>query len=82
MREHRLLAPLVPLLFFVCLQSVPLWRDEVAGVKVWRALSADAYETWLVAFRFLAHLLVAALLLRYTSSRQRLGLAGPPRGLL
>jgi O-antigen ligase/Flp pilus assembly protein TadD len=71
-REHRLLAPLVPLLFFVCLQSVPLWRDEVAGVKVWRALSADAYETRLVAFRFLTHLLFAAMLLRYTSSRRRL----------
>lgn len=25
------LAPLVPLLVFVCLQSVPLWRDYVAG---------------------------------------------------
>jgi O-antigen ligase len=72
-REHRLLAPLVPLLVFVCLQSVPLGRDEVAGVEVWRALSADAYETRLVAFRFLAHILVAAMLLRYTSSRRRLG---------
>jgi O-antigen ligase len=72
-REHRLLAPLVPLLVFVCLQSVPLWRDEVAGIGVWRALSADAYETRLVAFRFLAHVLFAAMLLRYTSSRRRLG---------
>jgi len=72
-REHRLLAPLVPLLVFVCVQSVPLWREEVAGVEVWRALSADAYETRLVAFRFLTHLLFAAMLLRYTSSRRRLG---------
>jgi O-antigen ligase len=71
-REHRLLAPLVPLLVFVCLQSVSLWRDEAAGVEVWRALSADAYETRLVAFRFLTHLLFAAMLLRYTSSRRRL----------
>jgi O-antigen ligase len=71
-REHRLLAPLVPLLVFVCLQSIPLGRDEVAGVEVWRTLSADAYETRLVAFRFLAHILVAAMLLRYTSSRRRL----------
>jgi O-antigen ligase len=71
-REHLLLAPLVPLLGFVVLQAVPLGRDEVAGVTVWRTLSADAYETRLVAFRFLALLLVAAMLLRYTSSRRRL----------
>jgi O-antigen ligase len=72
-REHLLLAPLVPLLVFVCLQSAPLWLGEVAGVEVWRALSADAYETRLVAFRFLTHILVAAMLLRYTSSRRRFG---------
>jgi O-antigen ligase/tetratricopeptide (TPR) repeat protein len=72
-REHRLLAPLVPLLVFVFLQSVHLGRDEVAGVEVWRTLSADAYETRLAAFRFLTHILFAAMLLRYTSSRRRLG---------
>ncbi len=72
-REHGLLAPLMPLLVFVFWQSVPLGRDEVAGVEVWRTLSADAYETRLVAFRFLAHILVAAMLLRYTSNRRRLG---------
>lgn len=72
-RQHRLLAPLVPLLVFVFLQSVPFGRDEVAGVEVWRTLSADAYETRLAAFRFLSHIFVAAMLLRYTSSRRRLG---------
>lgn len=72
-REHRLLAPLVPLLVFVFLQSVPLGRYEVAGVEVWRTLSADAYETRLAAFRFLTQILVAAMLLRYTSSRRRHG---------
>lgn len=71
-REHVLLAPLVPLLGFVFLQAVPLGRDEVAGVEVWRTLSADPYETRLTAFRFLALILVAAMLLRYTSSRRRL----------
>lgn len=72
-REHRLLAPLVPLLGFVFLQSIPFGRVEVAGVEVYRALSADQFETRLVAFRFLALLLCAAMLLRYTSSRRRLG---------
>ncbi|MET0623681.1 MAG: O-antigen ligase family protein [Pyrinomonadaceae bacterium] len=71
-REHLLLAPLVPLLGFVFLQAVPLGRDEVAGVEVWRTLSADPYETRLTAFRFLAVILVAAMLLRYTSSPRRL----------
>src|SRR5919107_4726378 len=66
-REHRLLAPLVPLLVFVFWQATPLGRDEVAGVAVWRTLSADAYETRLVAFRLLSHILFAAMLLRYTS---------------
>lgn len=71
-REHLLLAPLVPLLGFVFLQAIPLGRDEVAGVEVWRTLSADPYETRLAAFRFLALILVAAMLFRYTSSRRRL----------
>lgn len=71
-REHRLLAPLVVLLGFVFLQSVTLGRAEVAGVEVYQALSADPFETRLVAFRFLALLLCAAMLLRYTSSRRRL----------
>jgi O-antigen ligase len=72
-REHLLLAPLVPLLVFVFWQSIPVGRDSVAGVEVWRTLSADAYETRLAALRFLAYILVAAMLLRYTSSRRRLG---------
>ncbi|HEY0172753.1 MAG TPA: O-antigen ligase family protein [Pyrinomonadaceae bacterium] len=71
-REHLLLAPLVPLLVFVFAQSVPVGREEVAGVEVWRTMSADAYETRLAAFRFLTHILFAAMLLRHTSSRRRL----------
>ena len=72
-REHRLLAPLLPFLVFVFAQSVPLGVAEVAGVRVWRAVSVSPFETRLVAFRFLALLIFAALLLRYTSSRRRLG---------
>lgn len=71
-QEHLLLAPLALLLGFIILQAIPLGHDEVAGVEVWRTLSADAYETRLIAFRFLALILVAAMLLRYTSSRRRL----------
>jgi O-antigen ligase/tetratricopeptide (TPR) repeat protein len=71
-REHRLLAPLAPLLGLVFLQTVALGGSEVAGVGVWRTWSADAYETRLVAFRLLALILVAAMLLRYTSNKRRL----------
>jgi O-antigen ligase/Flp pilus assembly protein TadD len=72
-REHRLLVPLVPLLIFIFAQVLPLGTAEVAGVRVWRTLSASPFETRLVAFRFLALLLFAAMLLRYTSSQRRLG---------
>jgi O-antigen ligase/tetratricopeptide (TPR) repeat protein len=71
-REHGLLVPLVPLLVFVFSQTVPLGVVEVAGVRVWRTLSASPFETRLVAFRFLALLLFAAALLRHTSSLRRL----------
>ena len=71
-REHRLLAPLISLLAFIFLQTIPLGKVEVGGVQVWRTLSVDAYETRLVAFRFLALILVGAMLLRYTSTQRRL----------
>lgn len=72
-REHRLLLPLVPLLGFVFWQALPAGSATVGGVKVWLSSSADAYETRLVAFRFLALLLFVAMLLRYTSSGRRVG---------
>jgi O-antigen ligase/Flp pilus assembly protein TadD len=71
-REHRLLAPLIPLFAFIFFQSVPLGKVEAGGTQVWHTLSADAYETRLAAFRFLALILVAAMLLRYTSTQRRL----------
>ncbi|MGB7925695.1 MAG: O-antigen ligase family protein [Pyrinomonadaceae bacterium] len=71
-REHRLLVPLLALLVFIFFQSIPLGQVEVGGLQVWRTLSADAFETRLVAFRFLALILVAAMLLRYVSSQRRL----------
>lgn len=69
---HRLLIPPLLLLVFIVAQAVPLGTEEVSGVRVWRTLSADAYETWLVAFRLLALLLVAAMLFSYTSGPRRL----------
>lgn len=71
-REHRLLIPLLLLLVFVLVQIIPFGRAEVQGIEVWRTISADPYEVWLVAFRFLTLIIAAGLLLRYTSSRSRL----------
>jgi O-antigen ligase/Flp pilus assembly protein TadD len=70
--EHRLLVPLIPLLAFIFFQSVPLGQAEVNGVRVWRTLSVDPFETRLAAFQFLTLILVAAMLLRYTSTHGRL----------
>jgi tetratricopeptide (TPR) repeat protein len=71
-REHRLLIPLLVLLIFVLVQTIPFGRAEVQGIGVWRTVSADPYETRLVAFRLLALILAAGMLLRYTSTRGRL----------
>lgn len=69
---HRLLIPPLLLLIFIVAQALPLGVKEMWGVQVWTTLSADAYETRLVAFRLLALLLVAAMLFRYTSGPRRL----------
>ena len=70
--EHRLILPLLVLLLLVIVQTIPFGRTEVQGIEVWRMISADSYETRLVAFRLLTLILATGLLLRYTSSRKRL----------
>jgi O-antigen ligase len=71
-RIHLLLIPPTLILALVCAQAVPFGRMKLCGVEVLRTLSADAYETRLVALRLLALLLVAAMLLRYTTEPRRL----------
>ena len=76
-RGSRLLLPLLALAIFAFLQSL-YWGSTsttmVPGVKgnVWRAISADPYETRLFVYKLLALCLTGELLLRYTSSRDRL----------
>lgn len=72
---HTLLVPLFALVGFAFIQTLPLWgASQVAGVEaeVWRAISADPYETQRFAFKLLALTLVGMLLLCYTSSQRRL----------
>jgi O-antigen ligase len=70
--EHRMLAPLVALCAFAWLQAAPFGTQEVAGVRVSRALSADPAETVRAALKLSAVALALALMLRYASDARRL----------
>jgi O-antigen ligase len=69
---HWLLLPLLLLVAYCLAQTVPLAGRDVAGIQVRQTLSADPYQTGLVALKLLALTLAAALLLRYTSSTRRM----------
>jgi putative inorganic carbon (HCO3(-)) transporter len=70
---YRLLAPLIFIIILAFSQTIALGGDAV-GIKgeMWRALSADPYETRRFALKLLALSLAGMLLLRYTSSQRRL----------
>ncbi len=68
----RLLFPIVALVVLAALQSVVWWQIDLAGSKVGYSLSADPFESWVFVFRVSALILVALLLIRFTTSRKRL----------
>ena len=71
----RMLTPLVAIIIFAIVQTLPLWGAAPApGIQgeVGRTLSADPYETRRFVYKLIALVLAGELLLRYTSSRQRL----------
>jgi O-antigen ligase len=70
----RLLIPMVGLAFFAAMQSFALGKTDVAGEKVWFALSADPFESWVFSLRIAALVLAAMLVIRLTSSVKRLGI--------
>jgi O-antigen ligase len=74
--QRRLFYPLIGLVCFAFLQSLPLWRTTLSplgeGAQTWRAISADPFETRLFVFRLLALILVCALLLGYTTTERRM----------
>ncbi|HYR76666.1 MAG TPA: O-antigen ligase family protein [Pyrinomonadaceae bacterium] len=68
----RLLFPIFALMVLAALQSVVWWKIDLAGSKVGYSLSADPFESWVFVFRVSALILVALLLIRFTTSRKRL----------
>jgi O-antigen ligase len=70
-RTHRLLLPLLILVAYCLVQAMPLAGNGVAGIQVRQTLSADPYQTKLIALKLLALTFAAAMLLRYTSSTRR-----------
>jgi hypothetical protein len=71
-REHSLLLPLLALVVFAFIQSLSFSSMGSVGDVVRDSISLDPYGTRLAAFKLLALILVAGLLLRYTSNLKRL----------
>jgi hypothetical protein len=72
---HVVLAPIFLLAIYAFIQTWPLRPSggaTIAGFDVWHAISADPYGTRLSAFKLLALALTGALLIRYTSTNERL----------
>jgi O-antigen ligase len=70
----RLIAPLIALVLFALAQSLA-WREmNWAGEKVWFAVSSDPFESRVFAFRIAALIIMTLLLIRFTSSKTRLGI--------
>lgn len=70
----RLLWPLIALVFLAAVQSVSWWKMDLGGDQVWFALSSDPFESRIFAFRMAALVLVAMLVIRFTSNPKRLGI--------
>ena len=70
----RLVLPLAALVLLALVQSLTWWQVDSAGIKVDYALSADPFESWVFVFRTSALVLAALLLIRFTSSRNRLSI--------
>src|SRR5262249_33054693 len=68
----RVFYPVIALVLFAILQSMPLWRMGFAGKKVWYAISSDPFESWRFALKTAALVLAGLLLIRYTTGTRRL----------
>ena len=75
-REHRLLVPLLALVVFAFIQTLPVSGTSASTPRIegsaWWAISADPFQTRLCAFKLLALTVTGGLLLRYTSNEWRL----------
>lgn len=74
-RSHLLLVPLLALITFAYVQTLPWGVAPIpAGIStpIWQAISFDPYETRLIVLKLMAYALMLGLLLRYTSTPGRL----------
>jgi O-antigen ligase len=70
---RQLLLPLFALIAFALIQTVPFsGPSTIAGVSFSRTISADAFQTQLFVIHLLALIAAGVLIVRYTSSTQRL----------
>jgi len=75
-RDFGLLFPIVAMVVFSLLQTVPLSRSSPSGLGVqlpfWNSISADPYETRIFALRLLALVLLAGMFFRYATTERRM----------
>ena len=62
------------LITFAVLQSLTWSTSNVAGIKVFNAMSADPFESWIFALRLSALVLAAMLTVRFTETATRLSI--------
>jgi O-antigen ligase len=72
--DRRLLFPLLALMAFALIQTIPWSNLVIAGINVPSSLSADVFQTRLFVVQLGALVLVGWMLVRYTSSPRRLRL--------
>jgi putative inorganic carbon (HCO3(-)) transporter len=68
----RVFYPMIALVALALVQSLPLWRMDWAGNKVWYAISADPFESRRFGLKTGALVLAGIMLVRYTANRRRL----------
>lgn len=74
--SRSLLPPLLAIVLLAIFQTFPFADATVeqTGIRVWQVVSADPYATLRFALKLFALVVALELLLRYTSSRKRLGM--------
>jgi O-antigen ligase len=74
--QNKIFLPLLILSLYMFIQTLPLLPGAappaLSGLKVWRAISADPFETRLSVLKLLALILAGMILMRYTSTPRRL----------
>src|SRR5215213_8187537 len=70
--EGSVLLPMLALSALAFVQTIPIGSDEIAGLPIWNAISADPYQTRFFVLQMLALTVCLALLYRYASTEKRI----------